>query len=271
VECREQERQRLLDLEAQPNLFPNAPMKRRDTAAKELDQRLVQRTFKDPNTKRSRKFWGRLHFQGEEARPYYFKVVYDDGEVLEATVTGVKRYLMPAGTQLPAGVSIPPLPVAALGLQGLPRAAPQCIMSSRHAQGAAIPAATVPPADLQLLERTVQLSLAQAICDPITCSRQWLQLFARSRVPLSTAAVRHGASVVIMAPAAQYERQAVHAGLRQRPALLLCYISALAFPDCLNPLFTALKRQQRALAVRGSQGWWLMMCQPGMALQQWLR
>jgi hypothetical protein len=127
VERREQERQRLQELDAQPNLFPNAPMKRRDAAAKELDQRLVQRTFKDPSTKKPRKYWGRLHFLGEEARPYYFKVVYEDGEVLDASVTGVKRYLQPAGTQLPAGVIISPLPVAALGLQGLARGAPQCI------------------------------------------------------------------------------------------------------------------------------------------------
>jgi hypothetical protein len=270
VALREQERNRQQERENRPNLFPNAQMKRRDAAAKELDQRLVQRTFKDPSTGRPRKYWGKLHFTGEEKRPYYFKVVYEDGEVHETTVTGVKRYLTPVGTQLPAGITIQAPPVAAAGLQVLPRIQGQQAISSRHAHDAVVPALQVPSADLAVLQRTVKMSLAQAICDPITRSTQWQQLVLQRRIPVSTGAVQQGATVIITAPAVQHIKQAVFQALQQKPALVLCYAGSLAFPACLYNLFAALQRQHRALAFRGVGGWWIMLVQLGMTVEQWL-
>ena len=271
IEHRQQERERQQQREAQPNLFPSAQTKKRDAAAKELDGRLVHRAFKDPSTGKVRKYWGRLHFTCEDNRPYYFKLVYEDGEVLDATVAGVKHHLKPVDTQLPDGVSIPELQVAAVSLQGLHKHTGQQHVSSRYLLTAAIPVVQVPVVDMQLLQQRVQFSLAQAVCDPITRSTQWQQQLTCGSVPIGVEPVKHGATVVMTAPEAAYVKQAVFAGLQQHPALLLCYIAALAFPTSLHALFTGLRQQQRAVALRGSNGWWLAISQPGMPVDLWLR
>jgi hypothetical protein len=109
LQQREQERAQALAKQQQANLYPSAPTKARDQLARAVHGRLVLKPFKDPDTGAMRKYWGRLHFQGETSRPYYFKVVYEDGDSESATVTGVKRHLMPEGTELPSGVNIPAL------------------------------------------------------------------------------------------------------------------------------------------------------------------
>jgi hypothetical protein len=122
-----------------------------------------------------------------------------------------------------------------------------------------------------LLSKRVQFSLAQAICDPVTKSQQWQAQLHCSNAQVTTQPVQHGATVIIMAPAAGHLVQAVYLALRQKPALLLCYCPGLAFPTALHSLWQALTQQQRALRLRGNKGWWLLIVQPGMVLQHWLR
>jgi hypothetical protein len=105
--AREQQRERLQEQAARPVLYPAADMRRRDQAAAVLDGRLVVRSFVDPSTGRSRNFWGRVVFRGEQSRPRYFYVVYEDGDSHTASTAMLRKWLMPADTTLPAGVAIP--------------------------------------------------------------------------------------------------------------------------------------------------------------------
>lgn len=93
-----------------PYLYPSAPTEARDrlhTHKQSLDGRLVLKAFKDPASGKPRKYWGRLHYLGELKRPYYFRVMYEDGDSESASVKAIQRHLMPMDTQLPAGITIP--------------------------------------------------------------------------------------------------------------------------------------------------------------------
>jgi hypothetical protein len=90
-----------------PNLYPDKQMRERDAAAKQMHGRLVLQNFVDRTTGTLRPFWGRVHFRGEQRRPHYFDVHFDDGDVYQYTTTELKKYLQPAGTRLPAGVTLP--------------------------------------------------------------------------------------------------------------------------------------------------------------------
>jgi len=94
---------------AVPNLYPNKQMRERDTAASELHGRLLLQNFVDPVTKRLKPYWGRVQFCGVSRRPTYFDVHFEDGDVYQYTTAEVKRHLQPAGTVLPAGVTLPVL------------------------------------------------------------------------------------------------------------------------------------------------------------------
>jgi site-specific DNA-cytosine methylase len=270
VQERELERERQTSREKRPNLFPSAQTRKRDAAAKALDQRLIMRTFKGRRGQ-SVTLWGRLHFTEDIKRPWYFKLVYEDGDVLDATVAGVKRYLMPEGTPLPDGVVIPSLSVEGTAVAAVAGVGGQQVLASRHGLTVQIPSVMVPTVDMALLSQRVQFSLAQAISDPITRSPQWQQQLRCSNAPITVQAVQHGAAVLIMAPAAVHLAQAVYMALKHKPALLLCYSTGLAFPTALYSLWQALSQQQRALSLRGHKGWWLLVVQPGTSVQQWLR
>jgi hypothetical protein len=90
-----------------PNLYPNKQMRQRDAAAKELHGRLILQNFVNRSTGLLRPFWGRVHFMGEQCRPQYFNVHFEDGDVYQYTTTEVKKHLQPVGTRLPAGVTLP--------------------------------------------------------------------------------------------------------------------------------------------------------------------
>jgi hypothetical protein len=277
AEQREQQRQQIQQREQQPNIFPNAQMKRRDQAALQLHGRLVQREFTDTRSKQTRMYWGRLHFMGAEQRPYYFRAVYDDGDSHDVTVAGVKRYLLPEGTQLPAGVTIPtPADLVAASavrsrqLHWQPQQQQQLTSSSRNGQVVAVQAVQVPAADIRLLQQTVRLSRIQALTDPVTFSTQWQSVFSRSRCPVSNSAVGHGATAVVIAPVRQGVLQAVHAALQQHPVVLLCYVPTLWLPVGLHTLTQALKQQNRAVAVRGQHGWWIIISRKGINVDTWL-
>ena len=94
-------------LRAPVNLYPDKQMRQRDAAAQQLHGRLLLQNFLDPVTKRLRPYWGRVHYMGEQRRPRYFDIHFEDGDVYDYTVSEVKPYLQPAGTSLPAGVTLP--------------------------------------------------------------------------------------------------------------------------------------------------------------------
>ena len=111
VEFRQQAAQALV--EAPPDmstvLHPTSATKQRDRRAAALHGRLVVRPFKAGRGRVTPK-WGLVHFTSPEHRPAYFKVVYEDGSVYEnVSYTQVKKYLMPEGTVVPPGVTIPAL------------------------------------------------------------------------------------------------------------------------------------------------------------------
>lgn len=109
-----------------PNLFPSAATRRRDAEAQSLDGRLVIKRFAvRPGARQTQPYWGRLRYMGAQDRPVYFQVVYEDGDDETMTLAKAKPLLMPAGTNLPDGVSIPEAPSA-----GTPTAAAAALPAS---------------------------------------------------------------------------------------------------------------------------------------------
>lgn len=104
--AREQQRQRIQQAANAPTLYPNAAMRRRDSAAASLDQRLMLKSVKGSGTAPPSAMWGRVQFKGIQHRPWYFDVHWADGSVSQFTKRGLLKHLMPADTQLPAGVSL---------------------------------------------------------------------------------------------------------------------------------------------------------------------
>lgn len=106
--ARDQQRKLLQQAAAAPNLYPDAAMRRRDSTAAALDQRLVLRSTRGSGTDPPQQLWGRVHFRGIQHRPWYFTVAWQDGSCTEATRRGLAKWLMPAATKLPANISISP-------------------------------------------------------------------------------------------------------------------------------------------------------------------
>jgi len=104
---RERQRACLKQLTAQPVLFPDAGMRRRDDAAAQLHGRLVLKSTRQPGSASAQPYWGRVHYLGAQHRPYYFLVCYQDGATQTLTKRGLVKWLMPAETELPLGMLIP--------------------------------------------------------------------------------------------------------------------------------------------------------------------
>jgi hypothetical protein len=102
-----QQREAQQQQETAPNLYPNRQMRERDAAARLLHGRLVLKPFYVPGTRRARPYWGRVHFMGDEHRPKYFHVYYEDGDMHESRLADIEPHLQPADTALPAGVHLP--------------------------------------------------------------------------------------------------------------------------------------------------------------------
>jgi hypothetical protein len=101
----QRETQQMLD--AAPNLFPDKAMRQRDATASQLHGRLIKQSFVDPTTRKQRPYWGRVHYMGEQRRPRYFDVHFEDGDIYQYTTAEVKKYLQPPGCVLPAGIVLP--------------------------------------------------------------------------------------------------------------------------------------------------------------------
>eukprot|EP00775_Hariotina_reticulata_P015084 gene15084-biopygen1096 len=98
------QRQEALDRATLPNLYPDAAVKRRDQQAQQLHGRLIHKSWAEPGKSSRRWFWGRLHYRGPLTRPNYFVAVYEDSDYEIMSAATAKRFLKPAGTQLPAGI-----------------------------------------------------------------------------------------------------------------------------------------------------------------------
>jgi hypothetical protein len=90
-----------------PQLYPDKAMRGRDAAAQQLHGRLILQNFVDPATQQLRPYWGRLHYMGQQRRPDYFDVHFEDGDVYNYTVAEAKPLLQPVNTVLPAGITLP--------------------------------------------------------------------------------------------------------------------------------------------------------------------
>jgi transposase InsO family protein len=269
------QRAQLQDKEQQPNLHPSAPTKARDQRAKALHGRLVLKPFKDPDTGAVRKYWGRLHFIGELERPYYFRVVYEDGDSESATVTGVQRYLMPVETQLPAGVSIPMQKAAgavAAAACGQDNGGSNLAVRSQQLQ-LPLPHIQVPIRAWQELAASLQFSLAQAVIDPITCSKQWSMLLERANIPVrQLPGVSEPAAVMLIAPQAGVATQALEQAVAARPALLAAYFPTQAvLSDGWRASLWELQAIGRSVTIAAQQGCWLVLAGGPAGVKSWLR
>ena len=60
----------------------------------------------DPATGRKKCFWGRLNFCGEEHRPYYFQVVFEDDNTRIKSAATVRKWLEAEAAPPPGGMVI---------------------------------------------------------------------------------------------------------------------------------------------------------------------
>eukprot|EP00775_Hariotina_reticulata_P005403 gene5403-biopygen7207 len=173
------QRQEALDRATLPNLYPDAAMKRRDQQAQQLHGRLIHKSWAEPGKSSRRWFWGRLHYRGPLSRPNYFVAVYEDSDYEIMSAATAKRFLKPAGTQLPAGISIPEVSqqllqqLASTDLQER-EAAAQNLQQQLTAAAAVMPLSVAVPssADTKLLLSSLDLSRVAFTADPISSNHQ---------------------------------------------------------------------------------------------------
>ena len=85
----------------EPNLFPTPQTRSRDRAALACDKMLVIKQVRVQGGL-DKAVWGTASFQGPLSRPWYFKLTYDDGQVIKLTMAGLKKLNpLPTGTQKP--------------------------------------------------------------------------------------------------------------------------------------------------------------------------
>jgi hypothetical protein len=268
----------------QPNIFPAVAGKAADLKAQALHERLVCKPFTDPATKQQRSFWGRLHYRGGQYRPFYFRVLYEDGDEEDCRMADIQRYVMPASTALPAGVSLPAFVAAGAMLEQYQRHySTQCMLRDRHlalqqlAAGALpqqlpVPATVVPAAALQQLQQLFSFRFAQELLDPVTQSLQllqWAQRLPVAPVPVGSQPPTSGAAVIFMAPEAQQLSSSLAAALHMGPALLCCYFPVPILPQGLRHSFAVLQPQQRAQAIPTEGGLWLAVAPGPCNLRLW--
>ena len=236
----------------QPNIFPDAAMRRRDQAAAELHGRLISRTFKDPQTRKPRAFWGRLHFLGNEFRPRYFKAVYEDGDEQYMSTATAKKYLKPEGTQLPSGISIPePSALAALKQQLI-----CCLSTAAPVQQYA--AFDVPLAAVELLVDFMDISMHRPLFDPLTANSSLAALLQQFGFMLTLAQPTTVHCGIIVTPAADSITACISALQRYQAAWIACYLP-VALNRKQNYLVRLLSAQQGVTLLRWKQHRWIIL------------
>ena len=85
----------------EPNLFPTPQTRSRDLAAKACDQMVVIKHIKVRGSL-DKEVWGIATYLGALARPWYFNITYDDGQVVRQTTAGLRKLNpLPTGTVKP--------------------------------------------------------------------------------------------------------------------------------------------------------------------------
>jgi len=252
-----------------PNLYPDTATKKRDQAAAALHGRLVHQPFKDPVTGATKKYWGRVAYRGPLFRPEYFMVTYEDGDSQTMTSRRLKAWLQQEGTQPPVGVSIPTAQVTMLASTS-ESSQRQAMYTASYGRSVATPCVPVPAVDLAKLRSILQLSLAQAVCDPITHNQQWSQA-GLTRLEVTGNKPTQAATVIMISPIKQALMSAVHQAITMRPACIVCYVPTLQLPTALGQMLKALTAQGSAVSVRALYGWWIIISRAPLKIQQWLR
>jgi hypothetical protein len=182
---------------------------------------------------------------------------------------------MPESTQLPSGVNIPVLSeaglVATVALQPV-RTTPGTYSLHRN-QLVALPCTQVPLVAWQGLATRLQLSLAQAITDPVTCNPQWHQLLGEAGIPiLLQPGVHQPAAVMLVAPQARVVTQALERAMAGRPALLVAHLPAdSALSVSWESAMVKWQQHGRAVIVTTPQGYWLVLAGGPAGIKAWLR
>ncbi len=195
----QQRRQQQQQQQPQPNIFPDAAMRRRDEAAAKLHGRLISRMFKDPLTKKPTKYLGRLHYRGPLSRPYYFRVVYEDGDMEDLSMARVKGKLLPESRSLPAGVSIPEPATLAMAQQQLI----SCVVAAASTTRLPLAAAEVSLDAATLLVEYMQHSLDRPLHDHITQNQSLVAAMQQLGLTVSTATPTAPYFGLITAPTAE--------------------------------------------------------------------
>jgi site-specific DNA-cytosine methylase/transposase-like protein len=266
---RETERQQLQELEELPNLFPDRAMRGRDEAAAALHGRLICKPFLVPVTLLQELFWGRLHYRGPTLRPTYFLVMYQDGDSETMTMRQAKKWLQPAGTQLPSGVVIPDLGQVVAAAASVSAGEMQELVS--YSPDGRYPAVNVPDDDLAILSLHLQISAAQHVADPITNGQQWRRLAASKHKPYIKSRDEPAlAALYCICPTFLHTYRAIQAGMQHRPALLVCYVASVVMPAAVDRLVRAGRCLRSAACFRANHGWWLLFASPPMDIDEWL-
>eukprot|EP00798_Chlamydomonas_sp_ICE-L_P022089 gene22089-biopygen30771 len=85
----------------EPNLFPPPQTRSRDLAAKACDKMVVIKHIKVRGSL-DKEVWGIATYLGALARPWYFNITYDDGQVVRQTTAGLRKLNpLPTGTVKP--------------------------------------------------------------------------------------------------------------------------------------------------------------------------
>eukprot|EP00798_Chlamydomonas_sp_ICE-L_P003119 gene3119-biopygen20873 len=85
----------------EPNLFPTPQTRSRDLAAKACDKMVVIKHIKLRGSL-DKEVWGIATYLGDLARPWYFNITYDDGQVVRQTTAGLRKLSpLPTGTVKP--------------------------------------------------------------------------------------------------------------------------------------------------------------------------
>ncbi len=269
---REQQREQLAEREAQPNMFPSPATRKRDEEARKLDGRLIKQPFRDPAIRRHRDYWGKLHYRGPEHRPYYFQIVWEDGNTNAASMRGVKRWLQPESAVPPASVQFLPPEALAAAVQN-PAAAHQRLQSDQQLMAAAAHRAPIqiPAVDLQTLLQCLQFSLAQEVCNPLSDSEQWQPVLGNFCHTVHNGRPQHSASVVFTAVTGSHAEQLLEWLMSLPAALVVCYLDSTCLLGRIAAAIQQYRDQQRSTFITGQRGAWLVIALGSLPLEHWLQ
>jgi hypothetical protein len=239
-------------------------MKRRDQQAQQLHGRLIHKSWAEPGKSSRRWFWGRLHYRGPLSRPNYFVAVYEDSDYEIMSAATARRLLKPAGTQLPAGISIPEVSqqllqqLASTDLQER-EAAAQNLQQQLTAAAAVMPLSVAVPssADTKLLLSSLDLSRVAFTADPISSNHQLQAQLQQHGVVHMLQQPPFPAAIIIMAMQPASAASSLQLALARQPAFLACFIAGHELPAAVQRLLQ--QRQLQHAVIKAGGGLWLCL------------